>query len=119
MMRAPAGAMELDERKAVWNAGRSGAGRQQPAHRERGGGDQAVQYRQAAGRDSRPLCSRCVVAGWRSSLGRCSRQVRADHLEGAINDRTVAWAAGCPASPAPRLARRRCLAETADVAPWM
>ncbi len=49
MMRAP-GAMELDERKAVRNAGRSGAGRQQSAHREHGGGDQAVQHRQAAGR---------------------------------------------------------------------
>ncbi|MFD5797871.1 hypothetical protein ACFWIO_30965 [Streptomyces diastatochromogenes] len=30
MMRAP-GAMELDEREAVRNPGRSGAGRQQPA----------------------------------------------------------------------------------------
>ncbi|OLZ72047.1 hypothetical protein AV521_08950 [Streptomyces sp. IMTB 2501] len=57
MMRAP-GAMELDERTAVRNAGRSGAGRQQSAYREHGGGDQAVRHRQAAGRDSRPLSSR-------------------------------------------------------------
>ncbi|MCX5345216.1 hypothetical protein [Streptomyces atratus] len=57
MMRAPGGAMELDERKAVRNAGRSGVGRQQPAHREHGGGDPAVQYRRAAGRDG-------LVATW-------------------------------------------------------